>query len=132
MATEKQKKTGLSTITLIAKIIIVAVKAMIATAVAEIKTAFGSALEYKGTVDTFDALPKEGQNKGDVYNVKAEFTIGTESFPKGTNVAWDGEAWDPLGGDMSGFLTPNDFEEFSESEVQQAVQSGIQAAQSED
>lgn len=125
---EKIKKSGLATLTLVAKLIIVAVKEMIDTAIQNLKKALGSPLNYKGSVDNYEALPKEDQVKGDVYNVKAAFTIGAESFPAGTNVAWDGESWDPLGGNMADFLTGESFEEFGTTDVEQAVQAGIEAA----
>lgn len=62
-----------------------------------------AALDYKGTKDTYDALPTEGNKKGDVWNVVAAH--GTT--PAGTNYAWDGTQWDPLGGtvDLSGYYT---------------------------
>lgn len=44
--------------------------------------------KYKGSVATKDSLPTEGRTAGDVWN--AEDT--------GMNYAWDGEAWDALGG----------------------------------
>lgn len=39
-------------------------------------------------------LPTTGQVAGDVYNLEAASDYG----PAGTNVAWDGKAWDALGG----------------------------------
>lgn len=43
---------------------------------------------WKGSVDNYDALPNEGQNKvGDVYD-----TLDT-----GMNYGWTGDKWDPLG-----------------------------------
>ncbi|MCH5225060.1 MAG: hypothetical protein J1D77_03635 [Muribaculaceae bacterium] len=160
MAETKQKKFGLNSIKAFYTLIITAVKALIATAVAEVKAAFGSALEYKGSVADYDSLPKEGQKKGDTYNVVAAH--GTT--PAGTNYAWDGEKWDPLGGDvdlsnlalkseiptdylteddledyvtdesleekledyvkdeaLEGFLKAEDFEEYNETEIQEAL-----------
>lgn len=66
-------------------------------------TVVAAALDYKGTKDTYDALPTEGNKKGDVWNVVAAH--GTT--PAGTNYAWDGTQWDPLGGtvDLSGYYT---------------------------
>lgn len=62
-----------------------------------------TALDYKGTKDTYEELPTEGNKKGDVWNVVAAH--GTT--PAGTNYAWDGTQWDPLGGtiDLSGYYT---------------------------
>lgn len=60
-------------------------------------------LDYKGTKDTYEELPAEGNKKGDVWNV-----VGAHgTTPAGTNYAWDGTQWDPLGGtiDLSGYYT---------------------------
>lgn len=73
------------------------------TLVDDLKASVAAALDYKGTKDTYDALPTEGNKKGDVWNVVAAH--GTT--PAGTNYAWDGTQWDPLGGtvDLSGYYT---------------------------
>lgn len=58
---------------------------------------------YKGSVANYDALPKSDQQVGDVYNVEAAYN----NHPAGTNWAWNGTAWDALGGsiDLSGYQT---------------------------
>ena len=58
---------------------------------------------YKGTVSTYDDLPDEGQQVGDVWNVETAY----QTYPAGTNFAWDGTKWDALGGsvDLSGYQT---------------------------
>lgn len=127
------------------KLVVAKVKELIAAAVSEVKASLGAALEYKGSVPDYDSLPKSGQVKGDTYNVVAAHG----NTPAGTNYAWDGEKWDPLGGDidLSGlatkteveegleekldsstydaekvsFLTASDFEEYTESEISQAL-----------
>lgn len=73
------------------------------TLVDELKASVAAALDYKGTKDTYDGLPTKGNKKGDVWNVVAAH--GTT--PAGTNYAWDGTQWDPLGGtvDLSGYYT---------------------------
>lgn len=53
--------------------------------------------KYKGSVPAASDLPSSGQEKGDVYNIEAASTYGAA----GTNVAWDGEKWDALGGMFS-------------------------------
>lgn len=73
------------------------------TLVDELKASVAAALDYKGTKDTYEELPTEGNKKGDVWNV-----VGAHgSIPAGTNYAWDGTTWDPLGGtvDLSGYYT---------------------------
>lgn len=73
------------------------------TLIDDLKASVAAALDYKGTKDTYDALPSEGNKKGDVWNVVAAH----EDTPAGTNYAWDGAKWDPLGGtvDLSGYYT---------------------------
>lgn len=73
------------------------------TLVDKLKASVAAALDYKGTKDTYEELPTKGNKKGDVWNVVAAH--GTT--PAGTNYAWDGAAWDPLGGtiDLSGYYT---------------------------
>lgn len=58
------------------------------------KTDITGVYKFKGSVDTFENLPKEGQQVGDTYDVKAAHL----NHPAGTNFAWDGEQWDALGG----------------------------------
>lgn len=73
------------------------------TLVDELRSSVASALDYKGTKDTYEELPSEGNKKGDVWNV----VVAHETTPAGTNYAWDGTQWDPLGGtiDLSGYYT---------------------------
>ena len=58
-----------------------------------LKTDISGIYKYKGSVATASLLPSN-PSTGDVYNIEAESTYG----PAGTNVAWDGTAWDSLGG----------------------------------
>lgn len=61
-----------------------------------------SVYRVMGTVANEAALPS-GAAKGDVYNITAASTYG----PAGTNVVWDGAAWDALGGitDLTAYAT---------------------------
>lgn len=54
-----------------------------------------SALNWKGSVDTFEGLPIDAA-VGDMYNVKAEWTNADGKHTAGTNVAWNGTAWDAM------------------------------------
>lgn len=64
-------------------------------------------VHYKGTVATFDALPDEDVEAGDMYNVTAAFNKDGIDYPAGTNVIADTSAskveWDVLDGDPSGY-----------------------------
>lgn len=73
------------------------------TLIDDLKASVAATLDYKGTKDSYDQLPSSGNKKGDVWNVVAAH--GTT--PAGTNYAWDGAKWDPLGGtiDLSGYYT---------------------------
>lgn len=61
----------------------------------KISAAVSSVYNVKGTVADEAALNAVATKaKGDVYNITAASTYG----PAGTNVVWDGSAWDALGG----------------------------------
>ena len=77
------------------------------TAINQVKTDLGSALTYKGSVDSYDQLPEaEEAEVGDTWNVAQAY----QTYPAGTNYAWTGSAWDALGGsvDLSGYQTKSD------------------------
>ena len=63
-----------------------------------------SIYKYMGSVENYSDLPNNlGESqKGYVYNVENEYISpnGTH-YPPGTNFAWTGTEWDPLGGDFS-------------------------------
>lgn len=64
-------------------------------------------VHYKGTVATFDALPADNVESGDMYNITAAFKKDGIDYPAGTNVIADTSAstveWDVLDGDPSGY-----------------------------
>ena len=57
------------------------------------KTDIASAVNYKGSVENFVALPKDAAN-GDMYNVVA--AEPSQGIDAGTNVIWNGTSWDPM------------------------------------
>ena len=60
----------------------------------EIKNDLTGVYVYKGTKATYDDLPTEGNNIGDVWNVEAAYG----DVPAGTNYAWNGTDWEIVGG----------------------------------
>lgn len=58
----------------------------------EVDNKLSSVYKYKGSLNSYSLLPSTGQANGDVYNVVAS--------AEGTNInyAWNGSAWDNLGG----------------------------------
>lgn len=89
--------------------------------------------KYKGSVETYAALPTSSQQVGDVYNVKqADPNHGIKA---GDNVAWDGEKWDILAGDtdLSGYAQLNSANTFTALNTFRAninVSSGTKAGSS--
>lgn len=69
----------------------------------QINAKLSSALKYKGSKDTYADLPKTGNQVGDVWNVVAAYG----NTHAGTNWAWNGTIWDPLGGtiDLTNYVT---------------------------
>ena len=70
-------------------------------------------MKYIGSVTDYTDLPSNLTiyNTGYVYNIINSFTIGSGAFegtyPAGTDVAWTGDSWNPLGGN-SYVLTTSD------------------------
>lgn len=68
------------------------------------KSEVGGAYVFKGSVADSTKLPTGygTEQIGWVYNVEASFSDGesgnVKTYPAGTNVAWTGSKWDPLGG----------------------------------
>lgn len=93
----------------------IATTAFVKTAVENAMAGLAGALKYKGTKATYADLPSTGNEKGDTWNVTAAY--GTT--PAGTNWAWDGTKWDPLGGDvdLSNYVTEDELVALTSAEV---------------
>lgn len=59
----------------------------------QVDSKFTSVYIFKGSVDTIEDLPTEGNIVGDVWNVRKN----------DTNYAWTSEGWDALGGTFDGY-----------------------------
>ena len=70
-----------------------------------VKGKVSNAYIYRGSVATYADLPSTWLTAWDVYNVEAAHTSAPK-FPAGSNLAWDGTAWDVLGWifDVSNFV----------------------------
>lgn len=69
---------------------------------AETDAKVSSVYRYRGSVETYAELPAEGNVVGDVWNIaSADAEHGIDA---GDNVAWTGEEWDRLSGEVD--LTP--------------------------
>lgn len=69
----------------------------------QINAKLSSVLKYKGSKDTYADLPKTGNQVGDTWNV----VVAYGAAHAGTNWAWNGTTWDPLGGtiDLTNYVT---------------------------
>lgn len=67
----------------------------------EVDEKMAGAFHYMGSCTYAELIAKTGMKKGDTWNV----TDAHEEYPAGTNYAWSGTAWDPLGGivDLSNY-----------------------------
>lgn len=66
--------------------------------------------KYKGTVTSYDELPKNGNTAGDVYDVNG-----------GMNYAWNGTEWDALGESKIDMVIDNALSDVSQNPVQNKV-----------
>ncbi len=81
------------------------------TAITKLTTVYN----YKGSKATYSALPASDNVIGDVWNVEATYN----DYPAGTNFAWNGSAWDALGGsvDLSGYISESKVSNASSGDV---------------
>jgi len=83
----------------------------------QVDAKLASALEYKGSKDTYAELPTEGNKKGDVWNiVNADTEHGVKA---GDNVAWNGTDWDVLAGvqDLSAYMLESNLVPITNAEL---------------
>ena len=59
-----------------------------------LKTDIASAVNYKGSVENYAALPTKDVKAGDMYNV--ETADPDHQIDAGMNVVWNGTSWDPM------------------------------------
>lgn len=83
----------------------------------EVDNKISSVYKYKGSVATYQDLPYSGLTIGDVYNVESN----------GKNYAWNGTAWDDLGGnvDLSNYYTKTQTDGFLNNKVDKVEGKGL-------
>ena len=76
---------------------------------AEVDAKVNAVYKFKGSVDSLNDLPAEGNILGDVYNL----------IDTGMNVAWDGAKWDYLGidVDLSGYVQAENLIEATNEQI---------------
>ena len=76
---------------------------VIYNAIQDVLAQVASIYHYKGSCLAAD-LPITDNAVGDTWNLEDASSYG----PQGTNVAWDGTEWDPLGGDLTPDTVPTE------------------------
>ena len=64
---------------------------------AQVDAKLSGAYKVKGS-STFEALPKDNNVVGDVYNITNAFNLSGKHYDAGTNVVWTEDGWDALSG----------------------------------
>lgn len=64
---------------------------------AQVDAKLSGVYKVKGS-STFEALPKDNNVVGDVYNITNAFNLGGKHYDAGTNVVWTEDGWDALSG----------------------------------
>lgn len=64
---------------------------------AQVDAKLSGAYKVKGS-STFEALPKDNNVVGDVYDIINAFNLGGKHYDAGTNVVWTEDGWDALSG----------------------------------
>lgn len=78
----------------------------------ELKESTVKVYRFKGSVANYTDLPTSDQEVGDTYNILNSFILDGKTYAAGTNVAWDGNSWDPLGGEDNGYSKEEADEKF--------------------
>ena len=68
----------------------------------EVKDVTSRVYRFRGTLQSYNDLPDNAEI-GDTYNIVKAFSIDGTYYSAGTNIAWDGENWDPLGGETDSY-----------------------------
>lgn len=91
------------------------------------KSDITKAVHYRGSVETFDDLPKSGVLVGDMYNVVKADTM--HNIKAGDNVCYNGNEWDNMGGtvDLSDYATKSDVEKVVMDSIKVATESDIKS-----
>ena len=81
----------------------------------KVSSEIASVYKVKGSVATYADLPGENLTVGDVYNVIAASTVGTNVYPAGTNFVYTSTGWDALGGtvDLSPYMLESTFNTYT-------------------
>lgn len=70
---------------------------------------------------TFEALPKDNNVVGDVYNITNAFNLGGKHYDAGTNVVWTEDGWDALSGSFDTTAIEGSIQEVADDLAQEIL-----------
>lgn len=86
----------------------------------QVDAKLSGAYKVKGS-STFEALPKDNNVVGDVYNITNAFNLGGKHYDAGTNVVWTEEGWDALSGSFDTTAIEGSIQEVADDLAQEIL-----------
>ena len=86
----------------------------------QVDAKLSGAYKVKGS-STFEALPKDNNVVGDVYNITNAFNLGGKHYDAGTNVVWTEEGWDALSGSFDTTTIEGSIQEVADDLAQEIL-----------
>lgn len=87
---------------------------------AQVDAKLSGAYKVKGA-STFEALPKDNNVVGDVYNITNAFNLGGKHYDAGTNVVWTEDGWDALSGSFDTTAIEGSIQEVADGLAQEIL-----------
>ena len=87
---------------------------------AQVDAKLSGAYKVKGS-STFEALPKDNNVVGDVYNIINAFNLGGKHYDAGTNVVWTEDGWDALSGSFDTTAIEGSIQEVADNLAQEIL-----------
>lgn len=87
---------------------------------AQVDAKLSGAYKVKGS-STFEALPKDNNVVGDVYNITNAFNLGGKHYDAGTNVVWTEDGWDALSGSFDTIAIEGSIQEVADDLAQEIL-----------
>lgn len=86
----------------------------------QVDAKLSGAYKVKGS-STFEALPKDNNVVGDVYNITNAFNLGGKHYDAGTNVVWTEDGWDALSGSFDTTAIEGSIQEVADNLAQEIL-----------
>lgn len=87
---------------------------------AQVDAKLSGAYKVKGS-STFEALPKDNNVVGDVYNITNAFNLGGKHYDAGTNVVWTEDGWGALSGSFDTTAIEGSIQEVADGLAQEIL-----------